>query len=59
MREYDWDGDMSYFQDQLAVVGIEKDALNMDNYAGCTFQQLQGIVASVIRAKKKGADDNA
>lgn len=41
---YDYDGDMDYFQDQLTAKGITKDMLNMTNYIGLTFRQLQAIV---------------
>lgn len=54
MYEYDYSGDMKFFQDQLAEKGITKEMLNMDNYAGLTARELQGIVDSV-RLKKKAA----
>lgn len=44
MNEYDYDGDMEYFQRQLAAKGITKEMLDMDNYAGLTFKELHGIV---------------
>ena len=47
MYELDYDGDMKYYQDQLAKKGITKDMLNMDNYAGLTARELQSIVDSV------------
>lgn len=43
---YDYDGDMKYFQDQLADKGITKDMLNVDKYAGLTELELQSIVDS-------------
>ena len=49
---YDFDGDMSYYQDQLAKKGITKEMLDMDNYAGLTERELQSIVDNV-RIKKK------
>lgn len=52
MFEYDYDGDMKYYQDQLAKKGITKDMLNMDNYAGLTAMELQSIVDSARRVKK-------
>ena len=52
MYELDYDGDMKYYQDQLAKKGITKDMLNMDNYAGLTARELQGIVDSVQLVKK-------
>ena len=53
MYERDYDGDMSYFQEQLAKKGITKEMLDMDNYAGLTFSELQSIVDSA-RIVKKG-----
>ncbi len=54
MYEYDYSGDMAFYQSQLAAKGITKEMLNMDNYAGLTARELQGIVDSV-RLKKKAA----
>ena len=45
---------MEFYQKQLAAKGITKEMLNMDNYAGLTARELQGIVDSV-RLKKKAA----
>lgn len=53
MREYDYDGDMKYYQDQLARKGITKEMLNMDNYAGLTARELQSIVDSARLVKKE------
>ncbi len=47
ITEYDYNGDMSYYQDQLARKGITKEMLDMDNYAGLTASELQGIVNSI------------
>lgn len=44
---YDYDGDMKYFQDQLAKKGVTKEMLDMSNYAGLTFDELQSLVDSV------------
>ena len=52
--EYDYDGDMAFYQRQLAVKGITKEMLNMDNFAGLTARELQNIVNSA-RLIKKGA----
>lgn len=49
---YDYDGDMKFFQDQLAKKGITKEMFDMDRFAGCTASELQNIVDSV-RLKKK------
>ena len=54
MYEYNYSGDMEFYQKQLAAKGITKEMLNMDNYAGLTARELQGIVDSV-RLKKKAA----
>ena len=54
MYEYDYSGDMEFYQDQLAAKGITKEMLDMDNFAGLTARELQGIVDSV-RLKKKAA----
>ncbi len=51
MRDYD--GDMSYYQEQLAKKGITKDMLDMDNYAGLTARELQRIVDGVKLKEKK------
>lgn len=52
MYEPDYEGDMSYYQDQLTKKGITKDMLNMDNYAGCTAGELQSIVDSAKLVRK-------
>ena len=49
MRDYQ--GSMKYFQDQLSKVGITKEQIDMDNYAGLTFGELQGIVDDLIEQK--------
>lgn len=53
MREYDYDGDMKYYQDQLAKKGITKEMLDMDNYVGLTARELQSIVDSAYLKKKE------
>lgn len=45
MRDYD--GDMSYFQNQLAKKDITKEMLDMEQFDGLTAQELQNIVNSV------------
>lgn len=52
MYEYDYSGDMKFFQDQLAEKGITKEMLNMDNFAGLTARELQNIVDSARLIKK-------
>lgn len=49
---YDFDGDMSYYQEQLAEKGITKEMLDMDNYAGLTARELQSIVDNVSLKEK-------
>lgn len=57
MYDYDWDGDMSYFQDQLLKKGITKEMLDMNQFAGLTACELQNIVDHAFL--KKGATTNA
>lgn len=52
MNEPDYEGDMSYYQEQLAKKGITKEMCDMDKYAGLTARELQSIVDSVQLAKK-------
>lgn len=44
---YDFDGDMSYYQEQLAEKGITKEMLDMDNFVGLTARELQNIVDNI------------
>ena len=53
MYEYDYSGDMKFFQDQLAAKGITKKMLDMNNFAGLTARELQSIVDSVQLVKKE------
>ena len=53
MYEPDYDGDMSYYQDQLAKKGISKEMLDMDNFVGLTARELQSIVDSARLVKKE------
>lgn len=48
---YDFDGDMDYFQRQVAAKGYTKKEVDMDNYRGLTARELQTIVNSL---RKKG-----
>lgn len=52
-QEYDYDGDMQYFQDQLLKKGITKEMLDMDNFEGLTFRELQQIVDGAYLKKKE------
>lgn len=52
MRDYE--GDMKFYQDQLAKKGITKEMLDMDNFVGLTARELQSIVDNA-RIKKKEA----
>lgn len=48
---YDYNGDMSFFQNQLAQKSITKEMLNMDNFAGLTAEELQSIVDNAYLKK--------
>lgn len=48
---HDYDGDMDYFQRQVAAKGYTKEEVDMDNYRGFTAIELQAIVNSL---RKKG-----
>ena len=50
----DFDGDMTFYQKQLAAKGITKEMFDMDQFAGLTARELQGIVDSVHLKKKEG-----
>lgn len=54
MRDYV--GDMEYYQNQLSKKGITKDMLNMDDYAGLTARELQGIVDSACIKKDEESE---
>lgn len=49
---YDYDGDMDYFQKQVAEKGYTKEEVDMDKYCGLTARELQNIVDSL---PKRGA----
>lgn len=51
-NNYDYNGDMGYYQEQLAKKGITKEMLNMDDYAGLTKRELQCIVDNARVVKK-------
>lgn len=53
MRTPDYDGDMSYYQDQLEQKGITKDMLNMNMYVGLTASELQSIVDNAFLRRKE------
>lgn len=52
MRDYE--GDMSYYQNQLLKKGITKDMLDMDNFVGLTARELQDIVNNARIVKREG-----
>ena len=52
MYEPDYEGDMRYYQEQLAKKGITKEMFNMDKYVGLTARELQSIVDSVQLVKE-------
>lgn len=51
-NEYDYSGDMKFYQDQLLAKGITKEMFNMDDYAGLTPRELQSLVDSIELKKK-------
>lgn len=53
MYESDYEGDMKYYQDQLAEKGITKEMLNMDNFCGLAASELQNIVDGARIVKKE------
>lgn len=53
MYEPDYDGDMAYYQNQLAAKGITKEMLDMNNYAGLTARELQAIVDHTFLKNKE------
>ncbi len=52
MFEADYEGDMKYYQDQLAKKGISKEMLDMDNFVGLTARELQSIVDNTFLKKE-------
>lgn len=55
MRDYD--GDMSFYQDQLEKKGITKEQLDMRNYVGLSRQELQAIVNNPKAFIRKSYND--
>lgn len=54
--EYDYSGDMSFYQNQLLKKGITKEMFDLDNYAGLTAHELQSLVNSLeLKPKDKKA----
>lgn len=53
MYEPDYEGDMKFYQDQLAKKGITKEMFDMDNFVGLTARELQSIVDNVKLVKKE------
>lgn len=51
--DYDFDGDMDYYQEQVEEKGYTKAEIDMTNYSGLTARELQGIVDSLPRKKAK------
>ena len=50
-----YDGDMNYYQRQVARKGYTVEEIDMINYCGATARELQGIVDS-LPDKKKGEE---
>lgn len=47
------DSEIQALQNKLAVNGISKEQLDLGNYAGLTYSELNGIVTGAIRYKEK------
>lgn len=47
----DYEGNMKFFQDQLAKKGITKEMFDVENYIGLTFNELQELVDSISPAE--------
>lgn len=52
MYERDYEGNMAFYQNQLLKKGITKEMLDMDDFAGLTARELQGIVDSAKIVRK-------
>ena len=52
MYDAEW-YEIEELQKKLAQNGISKEQLDLDNYAGLTRRELEGIVNSAIARKKK------
>lgn len=52
MYDAEW-YEIEELQKKLAKHGISKEQLDLDNYAGLTRRELEGIVNSAIAHKKK------
>lgn len=53
----DYNGDISYFQDQLTAKGISKSKLDMSDYIGLTKDELQSIVNNYQHFIRPDASD--
>lgn len=52
MYTYDFDGDMEFYQKQLARKGITKEMFDMEQFIGLSARELQNIVDGVSLVKK-------
>lgn len=54
MNDYDFEGDFEVFKRRLRAAGIDDEAHNIENYAGLTYRELNGIVNMwIAQAKRK------
>lgn len=51
MRDYE--GPMSYFEEQLFAEGITREDFDIRNWVGCTKRELQGLVDMQIQKKRR------
>lgn len=51
-NNYDYTGDMNYYQDQLLEKGITKEMFDISMYEGLTAEELQELVDSAYIIKR-------
>lgn len=51
MRDYD--GPMEFFENQLTAAGVTKDEFDINNWVGCTKDELQALVNNAIYEHNK------
>jgi len=57
MNEYDYEGDFEVFKRKLRAAGIDDQEHRIENYAGLTYRQLNGLVEmwiAQVQRKKEG-----
>ena len=57
MNEFDFDGEMDIYQNQLAEHGISKEQFDMSQFVGLTERELQQLVDGRIRLEKVRKED--